>query len=180
MGKVAADKRDCDDRWRYFAGCCWNRVKKLQESLQDTPPGAPLESEEIPIEAEGNEYRHPNATEVETCHWDGNPSESWLAEPLHRSEIVGMHWKEAAEAWMNKTGLQLFGCCCLMLDNKHCGNEACILMLASRALGATMGVDGLIENIVFHYRMKDPEYSENFIAEVMEIAEQMRQEREGA
>jgi hypothetical protein len=35
MARVADAKSNVQDRWAYFCGCCWNRVRKLQERASE-------------------------------------------------------------------------------------------------------------------------------------------------
>jgi hypothetical protein len=41
MARVADSKTNVQDRWAYFCGCCWNRVRDLQERATNLP-GNPI------------------------------------------------------------------------------------------------------------------------------------------
>ncbi len=57
MAKVAAGKSGVGDRWRYFCGCCWTKVRQMQDRAMELVGDAP-------------EQEEPTVSTVSTVSWD--------------------------------------------------------------------------------------------------------------
>lgn len=111
MAQVANDARGVGDRWGYFCGCCWKRVRQLQERA-----GAIVSTK--PVVAP-------------------SPPEGVLTTWFLDSEVLNLHRKTVA-LWLDQFGSELALCLCMASGpgREFCGDYACMLHLVGIAQGA--------------------------------------------
>jgi hypothetical protein len=120
MAHVANEARGVGDRWGYFCGCCWKRVRQLQERAS---------------EIVSNEAPEPAPPEGLLTTW-------WLD-----SEVRNLH-STAASLWRREFGTELAMCLCVANGEEFCGDYACTVQLCGMAQALLFEPDTVKQLIV--------------------------------
>lgn len=118
-----AMESNATDKWRYFCGCAWRRIREAQERATEI-----LQEDE----ADGG--------------WAAF-HEVGFSSTMTPAEVYCM-WESAGKEWLEKTGYVLAKCIC---GHKFCGDYACMLNLASMASGAMLGTEIIHESTGVRY-----------------------------
>lgn len=131
MAGVALTKKGVEDRWKYFCGCCWNRVKELQDRALELAnrPDAQFDAQA---------YAPSNAPSI--C------SEHCSMDMLNAADVMDL-WSSVNERHQRRYGFDLKVCNC----DSDCNSARCRLEIALYMSGwmdqeeVTLGVQNIAE-----------------------------------
>lgn len=102
---VALSARGVDDRWAYFCGCCWKRIKKRQERAAEIIGRATSEEPPPPLL---------------TTRWTANELEGKLTGAL----------QFARQWWCDDTDVISTTFHCVHAEKDYCGDPVCAMEMA--------------------------------------------------
>lgn len=125
MVGVANNARNVSNRWDYFCGCCWKRIRQLQERAGEIV-GSEVAASSPTVEAE---VSPPTVLEFFTSY---------------RASEVEETWQWVCEAWREQFGTDMALCLCTPGDGRprvFCGDYACMIQLCGMAQAFLLGFD---------------------------------------
>jgi hypothetical protein len=114
---VAFSARGVDDRWSYFCGCCWKRIKKMQERASAIIASG---SDAPPTDA-GPKYVEAPLTIT------GSPT-MWTTEDLDAFYLEKLSY---AEEWCRETDFEATACRHITSGGGHCADALCMVQYAT-------------------------------------------------